>query len=346
MRILLIGTGAVGMWIGANLLRAGHEVHFVGRQQFCDAVRAHGLHVHSPDGTQWQFTDIPVYTEVRDVVSKVEIRAVVACMKAYSVEAAAAELQGSTGHLRDAWVVPFQNGIGSDERFARVFGSDRVVAATLTTPVSIDAPNIVRMERQRGGVGLAPFANHIELDVFAAFRDTPQLRAEMFPNAQSLRWSKLLLNIVGNATSAITGLSVKEIYQHSVWSKIELQMLRECVSVSDVQSVRLVDLPGAPAAWLARAIRVLPDTLLRPLLLRTFARARGGKWPSFYYDVLHRTGRSEVTYLNGAIVAAAEKLGRAAPINRMQTALVMQLVQPTATLTRQDAMTQLAQLVP
>jgi 2-dehydropantoate 2-reductase len=346
MHILLVGTGAVGMWVGANLLCADHVVRFVGRERFCDAARADGLHVQLPNGVRWHFNDIPSFTSVRDAVHDFDAKLVIACMKAYSVADAVAELKGSADYLRNAWFVPFQNGVGSDEIFASAFGVDRVMAGTLTTPVSIDAPNMVCMERQRGGVGLAPALTPVAganaIDVATAFKKAPLLRAKLFADARSLRWSKLLLNIVGNATSAITGLSVKDIYEHPIWSKVELGMLRECVSVIDAQAIRLIDLPGAPAAWLARAIRMLPDALLQPILRRTFARARGGKWPSFYYDVANHTGRSEVTYLNGAIAGAAEKLGCTTPINRMQTDVLMQLVHPHATLTREQAMMQLA----
>ncbi len=291
MRFVLIGAGAVGGWIGANLVRAGHEVRFVGRERFCEAVRADGLRVLLPDGETWQFDDVHADASIRDALGEMaQVDAVIACMKAYAVDEAIADLRKNNDVLQDTVFIPFQNGIGSDEAFIRVFGGERVIAATLTTPVSLDAPNVIRMERARGGVGLGPTTPEGE-KIVRAFEQAPLLRARQFDNAVALRWSKLLLNIVGNATSAITRMRVQEIYAHATWSKVELRMLRECVAVIDAQQISLVNLPGAPAAWLAQAIRVLPDVLLRPFMQTAFGRARGDKWPSLYFDVLNKTGR-------------------------------------------------------
>jgi len=42
-KIGVIGAGAVGCYYGGLLLRAGHDVTFVGRQPHVDAINAHGL---------------------------------------------------------------------------------------------------------------------------------------------------------------------------------------------------------------------------------------------------------------------------------------------------------------
>ena len=265
------------------------------------------------------------------------------------------ELGNPTGSLAPAMVVPFQNGVGSDEAFAHVFGGANVLSATLTSPVSLDAPSVVRLERARGGVGLAPFIHptHASRQTLAslsgplgpgalAFMNAPGLASELYADARALRWSKLLLNIVGNATSAILDKTVAEIYADPLWSKVELGMIRECVRVIDAQHIALVNLPGAPAAWLARAVRSLPNALLRGVLAQVFAKARGQKRPSLYYDVASHVGRSEVGWLNGAIADAGQTLGVPAPINRRLTDVLTTLVQPQSRLTRDEAMRQLS----
>ncbi len=345
MRFLLIGAGAVGGWIGANLLRAGHDVRFVGRERFCTAVRADGLRVLLPGGDAWHFSDVLAYTDIRQAVRdahEAPVDAVIACMKAYAVGEAIADLRKNSEALQDAVFIPFQNGIGSDDAFNRAFGAEHVIAATLTTPVSLDAPNVVRMERVRGGVGMALPTPKGRSDVTATFAQAPLLQVAQFDNVAALRWSKLLLNIVGNATSAITRLRVQEIYAHATWSRVELRMMRECVAVIDAQHTALVNLPGAPAAWLARVIRLLPNALLRPFMQTAFGRARGDKWPSLYYDALNKTGRSEVAWLNGAIASAADELGVPAPVNRLQTELVLELVKPESRMSPQEASARLA----
>ena len=43
MQVALVGAGAVGCYYGGLLLRAGHDVTFIGRQPHVDAINAHGL---------------------------------------------------------------------------------------------------------------------------------------------------------------------------------------------------------------------------------------------------------------------------------------------------------------
>ena len=367
MKFLLIGAGAVGCWIGANLMRAGHDVTFVGRSKFVDAVRSDGLRVKLPDGNEWQLQNIAAAISVSAAMHAAPFDAVIACMKAYAVADALTELRPHADALQSATFIPFQNGVGSDDLFADAFGAERVVAATLTSPVSLEAPNVVRLERARGGVGLAPLrplspwgiaartgwrgwvrgnlGSPLTSDVTHVFTSASLLHTRLYADARSLRWSKLLLNIVGNATSAILDKTVAEIYMDPLWSQAELRMLRECVCVIDAQRIKVVNLPGAPAAWLARAIRALPDALLRPVMLRAFAKARGDKRPSFYYDVAQRTGRSEVSWLNGAIADAGTRLGVPTPVNATLTEVLSELVKPDATITVEESQRWLVKVI-
>ena len=43
MEVAVIGAGAVGCYYGGLLLRAGHDVTFIGRPVHVDAINAHGL---------------------------------------------------------------------------------------------------------------------------------------------------------------------------------------------------------------------------------------------------------------------------------------------------------------
>jgi 2-dehydropantoate 2-reductase len=52
---------------------------------------------------------------------------------------------------------------------------------------------------------------------------------------------------------------------------------------------------------------------------------RGGKMPSFHIDLHSGRGKSEVEYLNGAVVRAGEQTGIATPVNRVLTDTLLQL---------------------
>jgi 2-dehydropantoate 2-reductase len=62
-----------------------------------------------------------------------------------------------------------------------------------------------------------------------------------------------------------------------------------------------------------------PQALSRPLSYLGMGKGRGGKMPSFHIDLYHGQARSEVSYLNGAVVRAGQQLGIATPFNQVLT---------------------------
>jgi 2-dehydropantoate 2-reductase len=319
MEILLVGAGAIGSWIGANLLRAGNRVTFVGRAPFVDAVRAGGLRASLPDGARWEFSpaELRAYSSVSDAVDR-SYDAALLCVKTYALDAALAELQPYAGRI--GRVVTFQNGVGSEERAAERFGADRVTAATLTSPVSAVGPGEIALDRLGGGVGLADwgatrgFAERMRRECA-----TPQMPIEVFDDARAMKWSKMLLNIVGNAASALFDRDVGAIYADRELFALEMRMVRECLAVMRALRIPVIDLPGYKARAFAWVAGNLPNVAAQLMLARRVARGRGGKRPSFYYDVAHLTGRSEIGALNGRIADEAQRLGIAAPANRWLT---------------------------
>jgi len=84
------------------------------------------------------------------------------------------------------------------------------------------------------------------------------------------------------------------------------------------------NLPGVPVALLGRAIS-LPPAITRPILRRVVSKGRGEKMPSFHYDI--GKGRSEVAWLNGAVVSKGSRCEVLTPANQVLTQTLLELVQ-------------------
>jgi len=69
-------------------------------------------------------------------------------------------------------------------------------------------------------------------------------------------------------------------------------------------------------------------------MLKAVGGGRGGKKPSFHIDLYSGRGRSEVEWLNGAVVRYGEKAGVPAPINRLLTETLLALTRAEIPLTR------------
>ena len=123
-----------------------------------------------------------------------------------------------------------------------------------------------------------------------------------------MKWSKMLTNLVGNATSAILDLTPAQIFNHPDLFNIEIQQLRETLAVMRAQGLQPINLPGVPVKLLALAAERMPGWIARPLLQRAVGRGRGSKMPSFHIDLHSGRGKSEVDYLNGAVVKSVNGL--------------------------------------
>jgi 2-dehydropantoate 2-reductase len=177
------------------------------------------------------------------------------------------------------------------------------------------------MERLRGvGIGMShPISPRLWEAGNAAY-----LRVRPYANPAAMKWSKMMTNLVGNPASAILDMTAKQVFAHRGLYRIEVQAVRECVAVMQAQGIPVVDLPGTPARLLAWATR-WPLWLSRPFLSRAAGSGRGGKMPSFHIDLHSGRGKSEVEYLNGAVVRAGEKYGVPTPANRVLCDALMAL---------------------
>jgi 2-dehydropantoate 2-reductase len=101
-------------------------------------------------------------------------------------------------------------------------------------------------------------------------------------------------------------------------------MLREALAVMASLRIRVVDLPGAPVRALALGTKI-PEFLARPLMKNSIGAGRGGKMPSFHIDLFSGRGKSEVDWLNGAVVRYGRKMGVKTPVNEVLTKTLLSL---------------------
>jgi 2-dehydropantoate 2-reductase len=206
-----------------------------------------------------------------------------------------------------------QNGVENEARLAAALGEQGVIAGTVTSAIGRRAAGDIFLERLRG-VGVA--AGHSLSKRLSAALNDAGLNARLFPSAAEMKWSKLLTNLLANATSAILDMTPAEVFAHPSLYRLEIEGLREALRVMKAQSLKVVDLPGTPVRLLALGA-LLPNFLSKPLMQRSVGKGRGAKMPSFHIDLYAGRGKSEVDYLNGAVVRFGERLGVPTPVNRL-----------------------------
>ena len=125
MQVAVVGAGAVGCYYGGQLLRAGHDVTFIGRQPHVDAINAHGLLLE----TQAFEGRLPAKAAV-DSTSLVQPDLVLFCVKSADTEDAGRSLAGCLGPRTP--ILSLQNGVDNPQRLRKVICNPVIPAARLS----------------------------------------------------------------------------------------------------------------------------------------------------------------------------------------------------------------------
>jgi 2-dehydropantoate 2-reductase len=136
MRVAILGSGAVGGYYGARLVRAGHDVTFLARGAHLEALRLRGLEIRSPLG------DFRVRAPTATDPAKAgPVDVVLFSVKTYDNDTALPMLAPLLGP--DAVVLTLQNGVESPDVIAGTVGESRVLGGTTYIATSLAAPGVI-----------------------------------------------------------------------------------------------------------------------------------------------------------------------------------------------------------
>jgi len=318
VRVIVVGAGAVGGFVGARLALAGNQVTLVGRPWLVEAVRAQGLRLIEPQSERLVRQGLSVVSSVTEATAGGPFDLALLTVRTYDTATAVRQMQESgLGSRPGSRFLVLQNGIGSEDVLIQTFGAERVVVAALTQPVSVPEPGVVHLVKEKGGFALAPAVPGTEVGPVATVFQEAGLQVRRYRDRRAVKWSKLPLNMLGNTIPAILDMPPGEVYVYPDLLGLEIAAMRELVAVTRALRVRLVDLPGYPVRLLMWALCHLPTSLLAPLLHRLVGGGRKGRKPSLQQGLAQGRSRSEVADLNGAVVRYGEHVGVPAPANRL-----------------------------
>ncbi len=235
-------------------------------------------------------------------------------VKAYDTAVVIAELKAvDTGQLPP--LLTLQNGVGNEEALVAAFGADQIVSGALDTPVSAPAPGQVQVHRERFKAGVAPVGRDAPVAAAAGLLRDAGFAVDAFADYRSLKWSKLLMNLLANAQCAILDWTPAQVMADPTASRLEAQAWQEAFAVMAAQGIRPVALAGYPLPLLTPVVRRLPAAWLAHGLKNFVSGGRGSKLPSLHV-ALAAGRRSEVGWLNGAVARYGRAAGVPTPVNR------------------------------
>ena len=284
-----MGAGAVGCYYGAMLARAGHEVVLIGRAKHVDAIRNGGLRLETAT-----FTESLAVLADTDAAAIRGAGLVLCCVKSGDTEAAA-ELMAP--HLDAATcVLSLQNGIDNAQRLATRLRREVLPAAVYVAAGMVGAGHVKHYGRGELLIGVSPQAEAL-VELFAS----AAVPVNVSDNVIGALWTKLAINCVINALSAITQLPYGILAAEAGVEQVMRDVLRECQAVARAEGI---DLPADLWDSVQGILRTMPM-----------------QYSSTAQDL--KLGKaSEIDYLNGVILRRGQAHGIPTPVNRVLHTLV------------------------
>lgn len=319
LNVICFGMGAIGTYIGGSLAAHGANVIFIEKEEYIQSAKERGIRL-TLNGQEIRVPEVNVTSKVSEALAMQQADVALLAVKSFDTAGVLESLSGF--EMTFPPILCLQNGVENEAMIARRLGEDRVIGGSITTAVGRSGLGDIKLEKLRG-VGIE--STHELSNTLIEWFNRAGLRARGYRSRANMKWTKLLTNLLANASSAILNWTPGQVYSDPLTWQIELEQIREALQVMKALHIRLVDLPGTPAVALMTALKILPDRLSQRLIGAPLAKGRGAKMPSFHIDLYSGRGISEVSYLNGAVVRFAEKAGLSAPINDRLCKLLEQI---------------------
>ena len=296
MRILIMGSGAVGGYFGAVLSRGGEDVTFVARGAHREEIEARGLRVHSV--TSGDFTIRPPAVERPDGSWKADL--VLFCVKGYDSNAAIELIAPAVGESTS--LLTLQNGIGSGDQLRAAFGAEKVLLGVTYIDATRTGPGVVEETGGQTCNIIFGEADGRVTERAVAVRDTlaaAEIDVVLSENVAKEQWDKLIYICGLSGMMCISRGSMAEVMDTPETREITRLVVQEAASVGRAAGVDLDE--------------DVAETTLDNLDARKHVSG------SSMFTDLTRGNPLEVGVLNGAVARIGKGLGVSTPANEFIT---------------------------
>jgi 2-dehydropantoate 2-reductase len=309
LKIAVVGAGAVGGSVAADLIRAGLDVTVIDQwPAHVEAMRADGLTVHLP--TETQVTPLPVLHLCQVAELREPFDIVFTAVKTYDTRWVA-ELMMPL--LRDDSVfVGLQNGMTIDHA-AEIVGADRTIGCVLGIAANLRTPGIIVRQVSPTdtwfSVGTLDGVRTERLDqVAAVLAHTAQ--TVVTDDIRSAKWMKLIANIPEMLPSGLLGVPLLEAAHMPGIRPVMDAMSREAYALAIDLGITMMPSLGLTADEMPDSDQYALDLLDR--VLSHFSQ------PDTRVAVLQdweKGRRAELDAFSGYIVAKRAEVDGRAPVN-------------------------------
>jgi 2-dehydropantoate 2-reductase len=332
-RIAVVGTGALGGYVGGYLAHHGEDVTLIDMwPEHIEAIRSRGLEL---DGVtpeeKFAVTQAKTMhlTEVQGLAKQKPIDIAFVAVKSYDTEWATSLIKPYLA--ADGYVVSLQNCL-NEEKIASIVGWGKTlgVVASLIS-VNLYEAGRIRRTVDKGGDKHTIFrvgevngvvTKRVEelvdmLSVIDSVKPTTNLWGE--------RWTKLTQNSMRNGVSAATGMTGSQCDNNTAIRRFSIQLGGEAIKVGRALGYELEKMGKLNPDRLLLAAEGNTDALTEIeelMMARTKGNPRAGiQRPSMAQD-MHKGRRTEIQFMNGFIADKGKAAGIPTPAHVKLTEVV------------------------
>ncbi|MBC3269110.1 putative 2-dehydropantoate 2-reductase [Pseudomonas sp. SWRI81] len=266
----IIGTGAIGGFYGVMLARAGFDVHFLLRSEFC-AVAERGLQINSAVHGPLTLHPANTYSAAEDMPPCDWL--LVGTKTTSNVGLAPAIIQAAKP---DAKVLLLQNGLDVEDSLRPLLADSlHLLGGLCLICVHRDAPGQITHQAlgavnvgYHSGPAIADAARQAIVEEGAGLFRAAGIDSQAMANLHQARWQKLVWNIPYNGLSVLLGAGTTPLMADA-----DSRVLIQALMAEVVQGAKACGHDIAPgyADYLFTMTEKMPDY-----------------WPSMYHDFRHK----------------------------------------------------------
>jgi 2-dehydropantoate 2-reductase len=311
-KIAVLGAGAIGSSVAADIARAGHDLTVIDQwPAHVEAMKAGGLHVKIPDEEYRVAVDAVHLCDVGSLNRSFDL--VLMSPKSYDSMWMARLI---APHLaEDGVLVCVQNSL-NDEWVAPIIGRERDVGCAFELSAEVFTPGVVQRNtmRDRTWFGLGELHGRV----------TPRLteiqqilscvgRVTITSNIWGAKWAKLVNSSMILAPFGMLGLQSWEATEIPEVFDLCVRLGRETMAVSAALGVTIDPIFGMSAEEFNVSTDEIVKKLLRAILIHHGETARQVR--GVVLQDYHKGRKTETDYLNGLVARKGREAGVPTPAN-------------------------------
>lgn len=307
--IVVAGAGAIGCFVGGMLAASGRRVALLVRPRVKTEIERFGLLLTDFDGSE---NNLGAGQLALSEDPSIFHSAGIVLVTVKSADTAAVAEQIAQHAPEDAVIVSLQNGVGNVAALRERLGGRRVLAGMV--PFNVIAMGEGRFHRSTSG------DIHVGEDAenTAGKLSVAGLTMRASGEITGVQWGKLIINL-NNALSALSDMPLAAQLASRDWRRLFADQMAEGLAVLKAAHIVPVSSTPIPMSWSPTLLR-LPDAIFGAILGRTMKidpEARSSMWQD-----LKQGRKTEIDYLQGAVIALAERNHVAVPLMRRIVALI------------------------